>query len=114
MSYMESQSWLDEANCKKVFLLTDEELENLHESEVHLANIKKVHSVFFPLQGDIESTALAMEICNNCDVKSECLKMSLENSERIGIWGGTSGRTRRRVSRMRNIVKLSKTMEIND
>src|SRR5689334_3199005 len=53
-------------------------------------------AVFFPQRGD--STARAREVCARCPVRDRCL---LEADglprEREGIWGGLSGRQRRRL-----------------
>jgi WhiB family redox-sensing transcriptional regulator len=55
--------------------------------------------LFFPERGD--STEEAKEVCRGCVVRAQCLEYALENSERFGIWGGTSERQRRRMRRAR-------------
>ncbi|GAA5115967.1 WhiB family transcriptional regulator [Haloechinothrix salitolerans] len=52
---------------------------------------------FFPEKGG--STRAAKQICAGCPVRAECLAWALENGERVGIWGGTSYRERRRLHR---------------
>lgn len=52
---------------------------------------------FFPEKGG--STREAKKICQQCEVKSECLDYALSNDERFGIWGGLSERERRRLRR---------------
>ena len=52
---------------------------------------------FFPEKGG--STREAKKICQQCEVKSECLEYALANDERFGIWGGLSERERRRLRR---------------
>jgi WhiB family redox-sensing transcriptional regulator len=52
---------------------------------------------FFPEKGG--STREAKKICQQCDVKAECLEYALANDERFGIWGGLSERERRRLRR---------------
>ncbi len=52
---------------------------------------------FFPEKGG--STREAKKICQQCDVKAECLDYALANDERFGIWGGLSERERRRLRR---------------
>ena len=52
---------------------------------------------FFPEKGG--STRDAKRICNQCEVKSECLEYALKNDERFGIWGGLSERERRKLKR---------------
>lgn len=53
---------------------------------------------FFPEKGG--STRDAKKVCQNCEVRAECLAYALENDERFGIWGGMSERERRRLKRM--------------
>lgn len=50
---------------------------------------------FFPEKGG--STRDAKQICQTCDVQSQCLEYALENDERFGIWGGLSERERRKL-----------------
>ena len=50
---------------------------------------------FFPGRG--ESMASATAVCERCHVKLECLAYALERGIHEGIWGGASGRERRRL-----------------
>lgn len=52
---------------------------------------------FFPEKGG--STRDAKRICNECDVRGQCLEYALSNDERFGIWGGLSERERRKLKR---------------
>ena len=52
---------------------------------------------FFPEKGG--STREAKRVCQNCEVRSECLDYALANDERFGIWGGLSERERRKLKR---------------
>lgn len=52
---------------------------------------------FFPEKGG--STREAKRICEDCEVRSNCLQYALENDERFGIWGGLSERERRKLRR---------------
>ena len=52
--------------------------------------------IFYPALG--ESVNPAMAICVLCPVRPECLRYGLANSLQLGIWGGTSGRTRRKIA----------------
>lgn len=52
---------------------------------------------FFPEKGG--STREAKRICENCEVRAQCLEYALQNDERFGIWGGLSERERRRLRR---------------
>lgn len=51
--------------------------------------------LFFPEQG--ESAAPACAICAGCPVRDECLRDAVADSERPGVWGGTSRSDRRRL-----------------
>lgn len=44
----------------------------------------------------------ALDTCDRCPVRQDCLEWALENRERYGIWGGLSERARRRLLRARN------------
>lgn len=61
--------------------------------------------IFFPERGDNPNPAKA--ICANCQVKDECLEDAIANTERTGIWGGTSERERRRIRRRRGMFHRS-------
>ncbi len=53
--------------------------------------------VFFPDRG--EDTDTAKRICAACTVRRECLTYAITAPrERNGIWGGTSGRERRKLT----------------
>lgn len=62
--------------------------------------------IFFPERG--ASTKEAKSICGACDVRADCLEYALENSEKFGIWGGTSERERRRLRRQRTAERRAK------
>ena len=54
-------------------------------------------SLFFPGRYSPPSAAAAaLAICATCPVQAECLQYALDADEKIGIWGGTNGRDRRR------------------
>ena len=72
----EERSWQDQANCMGV----DPDL-------------------FFPERG--ASTREAKEVCRGCVVRQDCLEYALTNGGKFGIWGGMSGRERRRIRRAR-------------
>ncbi len=52
---------------------------------------------FFPEKGG--STRAAKKVCSECDVRTPCLELALQNDERFGIWGGLSERERRKLKR---------------
>lgn len=62
--------------------------------------------IFFPERG--ASTKEAKSICAACIVRTDCLEYALENSEKFGIWGGTSERERRRLRRQRAAERRAK------
>lgn len=57
----------------------------------------EIRDLFFPERGENASGAIA--ICGGCPVRRECLDFALRNHEDDGIWGGCSGRERRRMRR---------------
>ena len=54
-------------------------------------------NLFFPTEED--DAAAALRICGGCPVQAECLEWALESRVRYGVWGGTTERDRRRLSR---------------
>ncbi len=48
-----------------------------------------------------EDRAAALELCNACPVRLECLEHALETREAYGIWGGTDEQERKRLLRRR-------------
>lgn len=54
-------------------------------------------NAFFPEKGG--STREAKSVCQQCDVRSECLEYALGNEERFGVWGGLTERERRILKR---------------
>lgn len=57
--------------------------------------------IFFPEVGD--DVEKVKRICKTCDVREECLKYSLDNDERFGIWGGLSEINRRKLRAERKL-----------
>jgi WhiB family redox-sensing transcriptional regulator len=53
--------------------------------------------LFFPLTKDQEAHALT--ICGTCTVLDDCLDYALGAGERFGVWGGTTEKQRRRLTR---------------
>jgi WhiB family transcriptional regulator, redox-sensing transcriptional regulator len=54
--------------------------------------------IFFPQTKDEEAKALA--ICATCPVIEDCLDRALEMNERFGVWGGTTEKQRRKLTRI--------------
>ena len=50
---------------------------------------------FFPGRG--ESVNIIKVVCKACPVVKPCLEYAMRNSERFGVWGGTSERERRKM-----------------
>lgn len=61
-------------------------------------------AVFYPHQGD--PTRLPRDICSTCPVLDECREYGILH-EYQGIWGGLSGRERRRLRSERGIVVIT-------
>jgi WhiB family redox-sensing transcriptional regulator len=53
--------------------------------------------LFFPERGENLKVKKAKEICASCPVQNECLAYALQwsDNQMLGIWGGTSWKTRR-------------------
>ena len=73
----DAEDWRDKASCRTV----DPDL-------------------FFP----VGTTGIALvqiehakNVCNNCDVKTQCLDFALETNQESGVWGGTSEEERRKL-----------------
>lgn len=52
---------------------------------------------FFPQNRQEERAAL--KICSLCPVVDDCLDHAISTDERFGVWGGTTERERRRLTR---------------
>lgn len=48
-----------------------------------------------------ESTREAKAVCASCPVRRQCRESALERNEQWGVWGGMSGKERRRARRGR-------------
>lgn len=58
-------------------------------------------AVFFPDEGDEVAASVAISVCDTCDVRIACLEHALASREKEGVWGGTTERERRRITRQR-------------
>jgi hypothetical protein len=97
----ESADWFELANCAKADLVTEQEKDKLGKLDAFALNKERLDQIFFPERG--QSLAPAMKICSTCPVKNECLLYALEKNQSLGVWGGTSERTRRRIRRARRL-----------
>lgn len=55
--------------------------------------------IFFPETA--EQIEQALEICDGCGVRVACLEHALARREKVGVWGGTTDKDRRRIIRQR-------------
>ena len=58
--------------------------------------------MFFPETED--QADVAKMVCSGCDVRISCLEHALASREKVGVWGGTTERDRRRIIRHRRRV----------
>ncbi|MFE7461779.1 WhiB family transcriptional regulator [Streptomyces sp. NPDC057554] len=49
-----------------------------------------------------EKPVVAKKVCAGCQVRERCLTYALDTKEWYGVWGGTSGRERKRLLRRRS------------
>lgn len=56
-------------------------------------------NLFYPERG--EDNAQAVAVCRDCPVREQCLDHAVRNGETYGVWGGLSGKQRRRLRRDR-------------
>ena len=45
-------------------------------------------SLFFPHSRFTQSFRVAVEICQTCPVRSQCLEVAQQSRETTGVWGG--------------------------
>lgn len=107
------EHWRDSALCANIMFLTPEEIDECETNEnlVHSANVRKAHTIFFPGIGDYSSYKEAVSICDKCPVQLDCLAYSLKTNQADGIWGGVSGRSRRRIRAMQNTIVRARLFE---
>ena len=58
--------------------------------------------LFFPETE--EQADVAKMICQGCDVRILCPEHALASREKVGVWGGTTERERRRLIRQRRRI----------
>lgn len=59
-------------------------------------------------------TPEAKAICAQCIVRNECLEYALENSERMGVWGGLTERERRSIKRRQRLASAAANVAANE
>lgn len=70
------------------------------------ACLNSITDVFFPntsLKDDSKEIVNAKKICNQCEIKNDCLNFALSNDEPDGVWGGLSHRERKKLKRIKSI-----------
>ena len=70
----ESMRWTEQANCKDAS-----------------------PEIFFPKKQDPTLLQLAVKICRDCQVQTDCLAFAIENNIDQGVWGGMDEIKRRRL-----------------
>lgn len=65
-------------------------------------------ALFHPDKGDTATAQEAMELCEACAVKDECLTWALVHNITDGILGGTSPRQRRKLRSARGLTFTGK------
>ena len=58
--------------------------------------------LFFPETED--QADVAKMVCHGCDVRISCLEHALASREKVGVWGGSTERDRRRLIRQRRRI----------
>lgn len=58
-------------------------------------------ALFFPPRGATDQWQTALAICATCSVQQRCLDYAMAHGIRIGVWGGHSAESRRKIRRRR-------------
>ena len=61
-------------------------------------------NLFFPERGQTVRAAVALTYCESCQARAQCLDSTVQRSERVGVWGGTTGRSRKRLRLRRSVA----------
>jgi len=69
-------------------------------------------SLFFPTRGEGTENDAAKRVCAQCPVIDECLEYALVNQEKVGVWGGTSEKQRRKIRRARGISNARRPVAV--
>lgn len=63
-------------------------------------------AMFHPDRGDMETFRRAVEVCEDCPVRAECLDWALTVPEVFGVWGGRSEKARQKMRRGHRLVDI--------
>lgn len=63
--------------------------------------------LFFPEQGDGNTSVQAKIVCRGCPVQEECLNFALDYNVEHGVWGGETDAGLRRARKARNVQKAA-------
>lgn len=55
---------------------------------------------------------IVIEFCRGCDVREACLDYAIENGEKLGIWGGTSERERKKMIKAHRLKLFVNTVSV--
>jgi WhiB family redox-sensing transcriptional regulator len=58
----------------------------------------------------LERMERAKQVCEACEVRSDCLRFALETRQEFGIWGGTDEKERARLRRKGRVAALVGSM----
>lgn len=112
---VESAQPLDKSAVKRSWAIDFERIGLTPEGAVAYKKLKKLHrqtpppckneseEMFFPKRG--ASIKEPKALCRICETQADCLEFALANDEKFGIWGGTSGRERRKLRKQRRQEK---------
>lgn len=53
-----------------------------------------------------DATRKALEICERCPVRAECLEQAIQDEEEFGIWGGMTSEQRRALIRRKRRMQM--------
>lgn len=64
-------------------------------------------AVFYPDEEDEQAIDEARAVCEPCPVQHQCLEHAIARREKLGVWGGTTWRERRRIIRRRRAQRVA-------
>jgi WhiB family transcriptional regulator, redox-sensing transcriptional regulator len=64
-------------------------------------------AVFYPDEDDEIAVDMAKAICESCPVLDACREHAIARREKLGIWGATTWRERRRIIRRRRAQRVA-------